>query len=279
MNRFGWLVLLLSLLLKTAFADVSLYDPSPGTEIRMSSNESAQISVAWLESGTHPRLSQLHNYSMVLCSGPNEKIKPIQTLADEISSKALRKNDYTFNATLSEIKDSGVFFIQVIAKGDKVVTIHYTNRFVVSKNGGKVDTTKADVRSPYPETIFHGKKSQSLTSIKLKTEYYTLPYEAQATIGPIKYASRRAPPQSSALSKRWTAKTKLTTKKRLVFTKVGGYADGKQHFPNVHFTVTQPQLTQAITSPNFKKPAPDPTSWYQPSQRIRKPKMRHYNIE
>ncbi|KAK6454577.1 uncharacterized protein RJT20DRAFT_130740 [Scheffersomyces xylosifermentans] len=258
------------LFLQLVVADVLLQAPDMGNAY-ISYNQPLNVSVEWSESSLKPLLSEMRNFTFALCTGPNENIKSVQQLAKGVKPDELK--DGSNNKFIATIKNTtkledGAYYIQVVSVGDKFYTIHYTNRFSISRsNDTEPDMDALSAVSPQALTMFLDKTSSKLPEIK--PEYFKTPYMLQT--GTIKYAPMQEIP-SRTVTERWAPRTSLTSKWRgPKYTKIGGYGGGKKHTPVVAYTITQPATYSLRTIRNTLPPAPGPTTYYDPSQKLKTP--------
>ncbi|KAK6464004.1 hypothetical protein DFJ63DRAFT_327813 [Scheffersomyces coipomensis] len=251
--------------------DVALYEPGT-SEIYDSNVDSLQIPVKWLESNATPLLTQVTNYSLVLCNGTTYNINPVQNLTNSNTNGSLLVDgSYIFSAQLTNLDSlvSGSYFIQVLATGSNFYTIHYTNRFYIKDGNVQVDYDDLSQASPPAQTMFFGQGVSTVQSIN--TASYTVPYLLQT--GSVRFAPMQEVPRSTPNPSRWTP-TKTTTAtptKRPIYTKLGGYVKGKQIVPTVEYTVTQPPTYVQRTMTNTDSAAPYPSGYYDPKMRVQNP--------
>lgn len=256
--------LLLQLFLITiARADVFIYKPDVNQKYELSKGSSATVQVSWVDTLRKPKLYEITTYTFVLCTGDDNNIQPVATLQKNVPASKFNTKDNTYLAKIysKQVRKSGLYFLQVVSSGKDFVTIHYTDKFSIILDGDSVIPSH-DMTAPPPpaETINSKSKNKSKgkatsTPLSINSDYYTIPYEKQTTLGSVRYAPMQSSPGTKTSKTRWSSKM-LTTKNRKkfsklpVFTKAGGYAKGSKMNPNVEYTITQPPSSTAKTSIN-----------------------------
>ncbi|CAH6723846.1 putative cell wall synthesis protein Kre9p [[Candida] jaroonii] len=99
-------------------------------------NNTVNLSIQWIESNSSPKLDLIHNYTLVLCTGPNDKIIPVHTLVWEEQLDRYEKSIFL---------EDGVYFVQVYARGSDFYTIHYSEKFVVGVSDGFYENPPSSV--------------------------------------------------------------------------------------------------------------------------------------
>lgn len=115
-------------------------------------NDTVALSVQWIDSNSIPSLDQIHNYTLVLCTGSNDNITAVETLVWE--EEILRFDDVIG-------LDNGVYYVQVYARGDEFYTIHYTEKFVI----GEVE--EFDMNPP--PSVIHYYDETSIDELRIQT--------------------------------------------------------------------------------------------------------------
>ncbi|KAK6203173.1 uncharacterized protein RJT21DRAFT_113093 [Scheffersomyces amazonensis] len=268
MNLVRIITIILQLFLSCALADVALYEPGAMQVFTSNSsdNPTFEVDVKWLESNATPLLSQVSNYTLVLCNGTVNNINPVVNLTVATSSGNINYNDksYSYIANITSV-NPGSYFIQVLASSSEFFTIHYTNRFFLSI--GDINYDELSQASPPPLTMFFNADSSTVQSIN--TASYGIPNLLQT--GSVKYAPMQTVPPQTPNTNRWTAPSRTTIKSFPIYTKIGGYVKGKQELPTVEYTITQPPSYVIYTSSNSFSPAQDPSGYYDPQNKVQVP--------
>lgn len=250
-----WLVLLQALRVS---ADVALFNPILPRYVQINIDKGDQgdkidqsypsIDVKWTESNASPKLSEIHNYTFVLCNGLNLEINPVATLAKDWVSPLTHTN-----LPLDSISE-GVYFIQVVAKGADFITIHYTDRFMVYLEEQK----GFEVKGPDPLTKYFGATTTSSARVRYAP--------AQPTVG-------------QTITKRWVHNIHSKGSKAPkspgsgVFTGPG-WAHGKKITPKYDYTITTPPSTTNTMGPNTLLGLTARELAYDPVVRVKPPTRR-----
>lgn len=233
-------------------ADVLIYEPQRGDHF------DKEVVLKWKDTPVEPSITEVEYYTFILCKGPNDDIEPLQTLKNVTSEDYMNAD----NSVVLPLKvNPGVYFIQVTLVGKNFYTIHYSERFLFKSDSRVTET------APSPQQGVPGEKTTSYSLVP--SSVYTIPYLLQTFQG-ARYAPAQPSPPSSYVGRRWTALTTQSISLRK-FTRAGGYVDGSQVTPVVHYTITQAPTSVAKTSSIDMDHEPAPTGGYNPTRRIKKP--------
>ena len=187
--------------LHTSLADVSIQTPEQGSSYSPGSDGTISIDLEWVDDTASPTLDQITYYTFTLCTGPNDEIVNVKTLASQITASQLTidssGDDKKYGYTLSipkAVTGNGQYYIQVFAWLDNEgSTIHYTPRFTLQKMTGATSYTYTDATQPAPQTSIHyndnANNNGGDNGGTIDTRSFTVPYTKQSGI------SRFAPMQ------------------------------------------------------------------------------------
>lgn len=259
------LFLLLSLLSKIAFADVSIVAPGAGETFTARSG-TVSVQLQWVDSKNQPALSDVTSYSFSLCSGPNNDITCVATLASSVDASDVAVDSdgtYSYTARFSAgVVGDGQFFIQVYAQIDGFGhTNHYTPRFELSGMSGTVSTyTYSAPAAPGAETVATKNQNTGAGGGMDISRSFTVPYTAQT--GATRYAPMQLQPGTTVSATSWTRQFATSA-----VTWYSTLATG----PLAQQTTVTAGWSYTINSDfNYATPAPFPSDnggWYDPRER------------
>ncbi|KAK9479734.1 hypothetical protein V1514DRAFT_290807 [Lipomyces japonicus] len=161
------------------YADVEFLTPAASDSYAASS-----LVITWQDSDLVPSLDDLVSTTIILCTGPNTDIVPLQELANEVSLSSLGES-YSVTITPS-LAANGLFYLQMtstISSGGYV--INYSDRFYLTGMTGSLEPTGA---GDPPSRELHSGSSVSNS--------FTVPYEDQEG-WTLKYAPMQKQPGHS----------------------------------------------------------------------------------
>ncbi|SCU84416.1 LAFA_0D09846g1_1 [Lachancea sp. 'fantastica'] len=248
------LALLIQLYLCLAVADLAIVKPESGDEFPVLSN-SASFDVEWTDAGHEPDLSSVTQYVFTLCSGPNNKIEAVTTLAT-VPAGEVNNKKYTVTVN-PNAGASGTYFIQVVAISPEWITIHYSTRFTLSgMRGNKAAPKVNEPQSPPPETMRIGPDGPPPP---IDSASFKIPYASQS--GLTLFAPMQTQPGSKVTATQWT---------RINPTSVCTFFKTDTIQPQLKTTITAGWDYTVQSRINDAHPRPMPAEnggWYKPADK------------
>lgn len=242
------------LFISLALADVSISNPSIGQTFD-GSDGTATVSVKWIDDGNDQvPLKDVEKYSIVLCTGPNNNIKPVKTYTTSLSGS---ETGYDLSIKASDVPN-GEYFVQVFAKVKNGYTIHYTNRFKLTGMSGSAGSFT------FPGSLFSvtGDKPTpqidvSSSSQTINSASFTVPYTLQT--GTWRFAPMQLQPGTTVTHTAYS--TRHPSSAYTPFTSISPS-------PNVYSTITPGWSYSVVSKINSAPVAPYPTYYYPASSRV-----------
>ncbi|CCD23064.1 Kre9p NDAI_0B00300 [Naumovozyma dairenensis CBS 421] len=260
-------LLLLFSYIHIALADVNIVSPTEGAAFT-SSGGSVSLKIEWMDNTAYPTLDKISFYTFSLCTGPNNNIQSIATLATQVSSDAITVDDnvYSYSFDLADtLTGNGQYFIQIYAwVNDQGSTIHYTPRFFLKSMEGATSYTFSDTVQPVPQTSIQTTTTQANDNQQgttIDSRSFTVPYTKQTGIS--RFAPMQTQPKTKISSqKSWTRKFQTSA--------VTFYSTMRKSLQQM--TTITPGWSYTITSDvNYASPALFPSdngAGYNPSKRL-----------
>ncbi|CEP60444.1 Knh1p LALA0_S01e11034g [Lachancea lanzarotensis] len=249
------LISLIQIYLCLVAADLAVVKPGSGDQISVSSN-SASFDVEWTDAGNVPDLSSVTQYVFTLCSGPNNKIEAVTTLAT-VSAGEVTANKYTVTVD-TNAGASGTYFVQVVAVSPEWITIHYSNRFTITGlQGNKAAPPVNEPQGPTPETMKIGPDGPPPP---IDSASFKLPYASQT--GSTLFAAMQTQPGSTVTATQWT---RINPTSACTFFKAGTYK------PQIKTTITAGWDYTITSRINDVHPKPMPAEnggWYKRADKM-----------
>ncbi|SCU78011.1 LAMI_0A03092g1_1 [Lachancea mirantina] len=229
-------------------ADLRITEPQAGAAFTATPS-GLELRVAWVDAGGSPELAKVREYTIVLCTGPNSKIKAVSKLGT-VPASQVRDGSLTLNVATSAGTD-GSYFLQIVAAAPDGYSIHYSDRFTLRGMTGTEDARQAaDVDSPSPETMmFDNGYPPEINSASFQVTY-------TAQTGSWRFAPMQTQPGSRVTATTW--QRQHATSAVSPFTTIMGK-------PNRVKTVTAGWDYTIVSLHNHAKPAPFPAEnggWY-----------------
>lgn len=260
----GSILYALVFLVSYVLGDVNTVSPLAGAKFSPSSG-TVSIPVKWMDNGAYPSLSKISYYTLSLCTGANNDIDCIATIATQIKPSALSQDEegvYSYTASFSStLTGNGQYYIQVYAwVNNQGSTTHYTPRFQLTSMGGTTSYTYSDSVAPTPQTSIQTTTTNTAQATTIDSRSFTVPYTKQT--GTSRFAPMQMQPMTKVTATTWTRK--YATSAVTYFSTFGS-------LPEQATTIT-PSWSYTISSGvNYATPAAMPSEnggWYQPSKRL-----------
>ncbi|CAH6723859.1 putative cell wall synthesis protein Kre9p [[Candida] jaroonii] len=242
-------------------SDIAIVYPSNNENFTPNIDE-IDIRFEFIDDNSSPHDTELDFISINLCTGPNNDITQVNAIAENLTLADFRISGTTlFETNLSISKDfssDGLYFLQVLSFWEDYLSIHYSERFVLSNMTNSTKILHGSMEDPpTPDT----KITQGVST----TDYanlYTIPYMSQTLS--VKYASMQ-PQVGSFRTSRWS--NTFNIRSISPYTTLGPS-------PNVMYTITEPP-TYVINSGINTIQAQTPSHHhYDPNKRVQKPILR-----
>lgn len=243
------LVISLALLFSHALAVLQIIGPDSGSEFT-ASNGKVTIPVTWDDDTNLPSLSDVESMSFVLCTGPNTKIKALDTI------KAIDMSDLSSGVYKAEfdasVASDGLFYVQIYAPlndGNGRI-IQYSPRVILNDMTGTYEPS-GNGAPPAGEVSYN--------DASLISKSFTVPYTLQT--GRTRYAPMQLQPGSTITATTWSRR--FPTSAVTYFSTITGQ-------PNVSSTITPGWSYTMSSLVNMATPAPFPSEvgWYPASNRL-----------
>ncbi|KOG98448.1 Kre9p [Saccharomyces eubayanus] len=251
-------------LISCVLGDVNTVSPLAGAKFSPSGG-TVSIPVKWMDNGAYPPLSKISYYTLSLCTGPNNDINCIGTIATQVKPSALAQDQdgvYSYTATFpSTLTGNGQYYIQVFAwVNNQGSTLHYTPRFQLTSMGGATAYTFSDSAAPTPQTSIQTTTTNTAQASSIDSRSFTVPYTKQT--GTSRFAPMQMQPMTKVTATTWTRK--YATSAVTYFSTFG-------KLPQQETTLT-PGWSYSISSGvNYATHAAMPSDnggWYKPSKRL-----------
>ncbi|CAI4044317.1 hypothetical protein SUVZ_10G0330 [Saccharomyces uvarum] len=260
----GSILYALVFLVSYVLGDVNTVSPLAGAKFSPSSG-TVSIPVKWMDNGAYPPLSKISYYTFSLCTGANNNINCIATIATQIKPSELSQDQdgvYSYTTSFaSTLTGNGQYYIQVFAwVNNQGSTTHYTPRFQLTSMGGTTAYTYSDSAAPTPQTSIQTTTTNTAQASSIDSRSFTVPYTKQT--GTSRFAPMQMQPMTKVTATTWTRK--YATSAVTYFSTFGS-------LPEQATTIT-PGWSYSISSGvNYATPAAMPSEnggWYQPSKRL-----------
>lgn len=208
------------------------------------------IPIKWKDDAYLPSLDYVDSITFVLCTGPNSKIKPLNTI------KAISMDDLdgdVYNAVFdSSVAADGLFYVQLYAalKNADGSIIQYTPRVLLSGMTGSL-APSGEGQPP--------QGSVSLNNAVDISKSFTVPYTEQT--GKTRYAPMQMQPDSTITATTWS---------RRFPTSAVSYFKSPMGTGSCSSTITPGWSYTMSSLVNMATPAPFPSvvGWYPASERL-----------
>lgn len=238
----------------SVICDVSISKPLIGRTFS-GSGGSIEVDISWTESNAEPTLDEIISYTFTICTGPNNAIHALRTLAENIESSQIQNYNYKLHIPNS-IGSNGIYYIQIYSKTSNGFTIHYTNRFELIGMVGSYKPTIGLINTP-PEA------QTSLANEGGFSKSFALPYSLQT--GATKYAPMQTQPSTKVTKNKnsWTRQYPTSSVSYYNTIKTGALSQVSTITPGWSYTIS--------SAVNYASPNGFPSQnggWYNPASKL-----------
>lgn len=262
--RFNF-ILLIQFLTVVVVCDLAILSPKPN-EVFSPSGGAVSIDIIWMDNQALPPVSDVKEYTIKLCTGPNDKINCFSTLAEAVPSSdvVFTSDHYTYSVSIgSSLVGDGQYFLQIYADvRDKTIigTIHYTPRFILTSMTGVTTYTYSTTLEPPAQTNYiQGADAGNNLDTSAS---FTVPYTLQT--GKTRFAPMQMQPNTKVTGTAWS--------RRFPTSAVTFYSVFRPWTELQQLSTITPGWSYTYTSgANYATPALFPYqvgSWYNPRKRM-----------